>query len=240
MKSLKFNKHNFFAIGGLIVLLFGLVMPATALAAAPSSTMQQSGIDPNHPIVLSINANQDVPETGTLAPGQQVWYAVTVNDPNGAYIGVNEKHPDNAPGADSDRNNTSDTEPTANSDHNSSTELDQPPLNLSLFVTPGGANSARQVQMNLFPDSYAQQWSAGNIYTPGGDNSVAPFGAGSVVTYSTNSHNISNFHGDPNVGELTYGGRMIGSQTILLEIQNGNAFPISYHLFTAHLNHVTL
>ena len=233
MKTLNFYKHNIFAIGGMVVLLLGLVMPATVLAAPPAT--MQAGIDPNHPIALSITAGQDMPETGTLAPGQQVWYAVTVNDPNGAYIGVNEEHNKNAPGVDTDAKDKNDTEQTA-SNNNTSQSLDQPPFNLSLFVTPGNGNNIDNVQMDLFPDSYAQQWSVGKIYTPGMDNpaGVAPFGTGSVV-----DHSSDNFHGDPNVGELTYGGRVIGGQTFLVEIQNGNAQPISYHLYTAHLDNVT-
>ena len=234
MKFLKFNRHNIFAMAGLVVLLFGLVMPSTALAASPATV--QAGSDPNHPIALSITAGQDMPETGTLAPGQQVWYVITVNDPNGTYVSNNEKN-ENAPGADSDKNNSTDVE-----QKDTTPGLDQPPLNLSLFVTPGNGNSINKVQMNLFQDSYAQQWSAGNIYTPGMDNSaaVAPFGAGSVVTYETDTHNRSTFHGDPNVGELVYGGRMINGQPVLVEIQNGNAFPVSYHLYTAHLTNITL
>ncbi|MEJ2561039.1 MAG: hypothetical protein P8186_33435, partial [Anaerolineae bacterium] len=80
MRILPVNKHSFVAGMGLVALVVGLAMPVTASAAS------QVGIDPNSPIALSIVPGQDVSETGTLAPGQQVWYSITVNDVNGRYV----------------------------------------------------------------------------------------------------------------------------------------------------------
>jgi hypothetical protein len=207
MRILTLNKHSFLAGMGLVALLVGLAMPVTASAAS------QAGIDPNSPIAVSIVPGQDVTETGQLAPGQQVWYSITVNDVNGRYV-----------------------------NKDGSIKIDQPPLDLSLFATPGNANSIDHVQMSLFSGNYAQEWSHGQIWTPGMKTerdmpNVAPFGTGSVVT---NGGRSDTNPGNPNVGELTYGGNVISGQTILVLIQNGNAYSVSYHLYTANLNNVNL
>jgi hypothetical protein len=202
MKTLTLNKHSFLAGIGLVALLVGLAMPATASAAS------QVGIDPNHPIALSIVPGQNVTETGQLAPGQQVWYTITVNDMNGQYV-----------------------------NKDSSSKIDQPPLDLSLFVTPGNGNSIDHIQMALFPANYAQEWSYGEIWTTGMKTekdlpNVAPFGTGSVVVSSDKNP------GDPNVGELTYSGNAINGQTILVLVENDNAYPVSYHLYTTNVTNV--
>lgn len=209
MRILTINKHSFVAGMGLVALLVGLAMPVTASAAS------QAGIDPNHPIAVSIVPGQDVTETGQLAPGQQVWYSITVNDVNGRYV-----------------------------EKDSSNKLDQPPLDLSLYATPGNGNSIDHVQMDLFSANYAQEWSHGQMWTPGMNTTdvsdrpnVAPFGAGSVVTNSDKSDNNS---GNPNVGELTYSGNVISGETVLVLIENDNAYAVSYHLYTTNLNNVNL
>jgi hypothetical protein len=206
MRILPVNKHSFVAGMGLVALVVGLAMPVTASAAS------QVGIDPNSPIALSIVPGQDVSETGTLAPGQQVWYSITVNDVNGRYV-----------------------------DKDSSNKLDQPPLDLSLYTTPGNGNSIDHVQMDLFAGKYAQEWSNGQIWVPGMKTdvsdrpNVAPFGAGSVVTNGDKSDSNS---GNPNVGELTYSGNVISGNTVLLLVQNNNPYPVSYHLYTANMTNV--
>jgi hypothetical protein len=208
MRILTLNKHSFVAGMGLVALLVGLAMPVTASAAS------QAGIDPNSPIAVSIVPGQDVTETGTLAPGQQVWYSITVNDTNGRYV-----------------------------NKDGSKKLDQPPLDLSLFATPGNGNSIDHVQMSLFSGNYAQEWSHGQIWTPGMKTdvsdrpNVAPFGTGSVVT---NSDRSDTNPGDQNVGELTYSGNVISGETILVLIQNGNPYPVSYHLYTTNMANVSL
>ncbi len=206
MRILPINKHSFVAGMGLVALVVGLAMPVTASAAS------QVGIDPNHPIAVSIVPGQDVSETGTLAPGQQVWYSITVNDVNGRYV-----------------------------DKDSRNKLDQPPLDLSLYATPGNGNSIDHVQMDLFSGKYAQEWSNGQIWVPGMKTdvsdrpNVAPFGAGSVVTNSDKSDNNS---GNPNVGELTYAGNVISGNTVLVLLQNNNPYPVSYHLYTANMTNI--
>jgi hypothetical protein len=206
MRILPINKHSFVAGMGLVALFVGLAMPVTASAAS------QVGIDPNSPIAVSIVPGQDVSETGTLAPGQQVWYSITVNDVNGRYV-----------------------------DKDSSNKLDQPPLDLSLYTTPGNGNSIDHMQMDLFSANYAQEWSHGQIWVPGMKTdvsdrpNVAPFGAGSVVTNSDKSDNNS---GNPNVGELTYTGNVISGNTVLVLLQNNNPYPVSYHLYTANMTNV--
>jgi hypothetical protein len=206
MRILPINKHSFVAGMGLVALVVGLAMPVTASAAS------QVGMDPNHPIAVSIVPGQDVTETGTLAPGQQVWYSIQVNDVNGRYVDKDSTH-----------------------------KLDQPPLDLSLYATPGNGNSIDHVQMDLFSGKYAQEWSTGQIWTPGMKTdvsdrpNVAPFGAGSVITNSDKSDNNS---GNPNVGELTYSGNVISGNTILLLVQNNNPYPVSYHLYTANMTNV--
>jgi hypothetical protein len=205
MKTLTLNKHSFLAGMGLVALLVGLAMPATASAAS------QVGIDPNHPMALSIVPGQNVTETGQLAPGQQVWYAITVNDVNGRYV-----------------------------NKDGSSKIDQPPLDLSLFVTPGNGNGIDHIQMDMFSGNYAQEWSHGQIWTPGMKTerdlpNVAPFGTGSVVT---NSDKSDTNPGDPNVGQLTYSGNAISGQTILLLVENDNAYPVSYHLYTTNMTNV--
>jgi hypothetical protein len=206
MRILPINKHSFVAGMGLVALFVGLAMPVTASAAS------QVGIDPNSPIAVSIVPGQDVSETGALAPGQQVWYSITVNDVNGRYV-----------------------------DKDSSNKLDQPPLDLSLYTTPGNGNSIDHMQMDLFSANYAQEWSHGQIWVPGMKTdvsdrpNVAPFGAGSVVTNSDKSDNNS---GNPNVGELTYTGNVISGNTVLVLLQNNNPYPVSYHLYTANMTNV--
>lgn len=206
MRILTINKHSFVAGMGLVALFVGLAMPVTASAAS------QVGIDPNHPIAVSIVPGQDVTETGQLTPGQQVWYSIKVNDVNGRYV-----------------------------DKDSSNKLDQPPLDLSLYATPGNGNSIDHVQMDLFSGNYAQEWSHGQMWTPGMKTdvsdrpNVAPFGAGSVVTNSDKSDNNS---GNPNVGELTYSGNVISGETVLVLLQNNNPYAVSYHLYTANMTNV--
>jgi hypothetical protein len=215
MRILPINKHSFVAGMGLVALVVGLAMPVTASAAS------QVGIDPNHPIAVSIVPGQDVTETGTLAPGQQVWYSIKVNDVNGRYAKT-----------DNDQDRASE---------NQEGIQDQPPLDLSLFATPGNGNSIDHVQMDLFSGKYAQEWSQGQIWVPGMKTdvsdrpNVAPFGAGSVVTNSDKSDKNT---GDPNVGELTYSGNVISGETVLVLLQNNNPYPVSYHLYTANMTNV--
>jgi hypothetical protein len=217
MRTLTINKHSFLAGMGMVALLVGLAMPATASAAS------QAGIDPNHPIAVSIVPGQDVTETGTLAPGQQVWYSITVNDVNGRYANT-----------DNDQDKASE---------NQEGIQDQPPLDLSLFATPGNGSSIDHVQMDLFPGKYAQEWSQGQIWTIGMKTdkrnrpNVAPFGTGSVVTNSDKSDKNT---GDPNLGELTYSGNVVSGQTILVLVENDNPYAVSYHLYTTNMTNVSL
>jgi hypothetical protein len=198
VKNLSINKHTFFALGAASVLLLSMALPA--MAAVPSPV----GAAANNPIAMSILPGQDVSQTGTLAPGQSIWYSVTVNDQSGKY--------------------EVDTNHTGNGDVNESSvpnELGRPPLDLSLFVTPGNPNQLDHVQMNLY---------AGQSYV----NTGTTFGAGNMVPRT------SDFHGDPNVGELTYSGWVDNGQQTLIQITNTNAVPVSYDLFTANMTNVSL
>jgi stress response protein SCP2 len=198
VKNLSISKHTFFALGAASVLLLSMALPAMAAAPSPAGSSDVS------PIALSIGAGQDMGETGTLAPGQSVWYSVDVTDSSGRY--------------------EVDTNHTGNGDVNESNttnELDRPPLDLSLFVTPGNPNQLDHVQMNLYAGVSAV-------------NAGTTFGAGNMVPRN------SDFHGDPNVGELTYSGWVDNDIPTLIQITNTNAVPVSYDLFTANMTNVSL
>ena len=197
MKHLNISKHSFFALGAASVMLLSLALPAMAAAPAVAGSSDVS------PIALSINAGQDMSQSGTLAPGQSVWYSVTVNSSSSQYEVDNNKH------GNGDVNESS----TAN-------ELDRPPLDLSLFVTPGSGNYNYHVNMNLYAGQSAV-------------NAGITFGAGNIVPQG------SDFKGDPNVGQQTYSGWVDNGIPTLIQITNNNSVPISYHLYTANMTNVS-
>jgi stress response protein SCP2 len=177
---------------------------STATGAAKlAAPAMPSGANSNSPIALSINAGQDMGESGTLAPGQSVWYSVTVNSSSSQY--------------------EVDSNKTGNGDVNESStanELDRPPLDLSLFVTPGSGNYNYHVNMNLYAGQSAV-------------NAGITFGAGNLVPQG------SDFKGDPNVGQQTYSGWVDNGIPTLIQITNNNSVPISYHLYTANMTNVS-
>jgi stress response protein SCP2 len=177
---------------------------ATGAAKLAAPAVVPSGANSNSPIALSINAGQDVSESGTLQPGQSVWYSVTVNSSSSQYE-VDNNH-------------------TGNGDINESNtpnELERPPLDLSLFVTPGSGNHNDHVNMSLYAGQSAV-------------NAGITFGAGNLVPQG------SDFKGDPNVGQQTYSGWVDNGIPTLIQITNNNNVPISYHLFTSNMTNVSL
>jgi hypothetical protein len=176
---------------------------ATGAAKVAAPALVPAGANSNSPIALSLVPGQDMSESGTLQPGQSVWYSASVTDSSGKY--------------------EVDTNKAGNGDVNESSvpnELDRPPLDLSLFVTPGSGSYNYHVNMNLYAGQSAV-------------NAGITFGAGNIVPRN------SDFHGDPNVGQQTYSGWVDNGVPTLIQITNNNPVPISYHLYTANMTNVS-
>jgi len=161
-----------------------------------------------------VNADETVARSGELAPGQEKWFEVTVDDVAGLYANT---------GADIDDDG-----------------LDKAPLDLTLFVTPVDGNTVQQIRMDIFPASYAAHWSHGHAFDESliGDDELhaVPFGAGRIVErdevsdvfYYTNDDDT----GDQSLGTLTWSGNINNGEMFLVRIANGNGSPADYTLVT--------
>jgi hypothetical protein len=184
----------------------------TILAAEVAMTELTAGIDPNNAIPLSVAPDETVSRSGELAPGQDMWFAVTVDDVAGLYL----NH-----GADIDDDG-----------------LDRVPVDMTLLATPVDGNTIRQIRMDLFPASYAAHWSHGHAFDESlvGDDDLhaVPFGAGRIVERGERSdffyYTYDDDAGDQFLGTLAWSGKVNNGATFLVRIENGNEFPADFIL----------
>jgi hypothetical protein len=152
--------------------------------------------------------------SGELAPGQDVWYQLTVDDVAGLYANS---------GADIDDDG-----------------LDQVPTELTVFVTPVDSNTVQKIRMDIFPASYASHWSHGHAFDESliGDDELhaVPFGAGRIVERGEESdffyYTYDDDAGDRFLGTLTWSGKVNNAEPFLVRIANGNGSPADYTLIT--------
>ena len=189
--------------------------PAGTIVAAEMAIKKLSaGIDPNNPIRLAVAADETVARSGELAPGQEKWFAVTVDDVAGLYANT---------GSDIDDDG-----------------LDKAPLDLTLFVTPVDDNTVQRFRMDLFPASYAAHWSHGHGFNESmlGDEDLhaVPFGAGRIVQRDEKSdvfyYTYDDDTADESLGTLTWSGNMNDGEMFLVRIENGSGFSANYTLVT--------
>lgn len=219
MKSLVISKRRLLSGLGLVALVAGFLVPATALAAPPPA-----GTDPNYPASLMIAADQIASRTGHLAPGQEEWYRVQVYDMTGRYA----------------------EERSGNGSADRTAAVSRPRLDLTLFVTGGSNDVARNVSMDLFQADYVQHWSHGHVFANGLPDTqqealehAAPFGTGSVVDRtSADSIFPSSDRGDPRVGQMTWSGNVDNGQPVLILVRNNNSYPVDFKLYTGDIRDI--
>jgi hypothetical protein len=179
-----------------------------------------AGTDPNNPIGFAVTPDESITRAGQLAAGEEVWYAVTVNDLAGLYL---------SSGSDIDGD-----------------DLDRVPVDFTLFVTPVDGNTIRQIRMDLFPARYAAHWSHGHAfdevllfsghYADGKDVHAVPFGAGRIVDRTADAdafyYTSSTDDADSFLGTLAWNGDVNNGDTFLVRIANGNETPADFILVT--------
>ena len=189
--------------------------PAGTIVAAEIAIAELSaGIDPNNAIPLSVAPDENVSRSGELAPGQEMWFALTVDDVAGLYL-----------------NNGADIDDDG---------LDRVPVELTLFATQVDGNTIQEIRMDLFPASYASHWSHGHGFDESmlGDDDLhaVPFGAGRIVERGEQSdffyYTYDDDAGDPFLGTLTWSGNVNDGEMFLVRVENGNGSPVDYTLVT--------
>lgn len=218
MKTITINKRYIMTLG-LVLVLFSLLIPQTALAKTPVP----AGTDPNYPLAITLNPNQVTFKTGQLATGQETWFAVKVTDLYA--LSAANRHNDDDDDDDDGRL----------------------PLDLTLFVAPIDGNQIHKIRMEIFPGSYASHWSVGHLYTDGLDDddvdyaaAVTPFGVGRAVDRVDEDHHYKTGEGDPLLGSLVWSGDVINNETVLVRVLNDTGASVSYWFFTGHIIDVEL